>query len=164
VCFVIYTIDPLQKRSMELLTTSTQDAQRRQPLSARARTIYSYSICIKGINLSRTRSTSGRGSGSPLTRSFAGSKLLPDRFTSLSMPSPDCTLPSGMVARRRQGAGGDQPSTLSVDLILGSLVPRPPRSLLKQETTSKKEIFSHLQTSSNDFAMFPRRGSRALAV
>jgi hypothetical protein len=45
-------------------------------LNARARTNYSYSICIKGINLSRTRSTSGRGSGSPLTRSFAGSKPL----------------------------------------------------------------------------------------
>jgi hypothetical protein len=76
-----------------------------------ARTIYSHSIGLKGSFLSRTSSTSSRGRGSPLTRAFAGSKLLPYCFTSLSIPY--VTAPY----LRRQwsvvlGAGGGRPSTL----------------------------------------------------
>ena len=49
---------------------TTRLAIMRQPLTQGHGPFYSYSICIKGIDLRRTRSTSGRGSGKPPDETF----------------------------------------------------------------------------------------------
>lgn len=106
-------------------------------------------IGLKGSFLSVTRQCSGWGSGSPLTRTFAGSKpLLSRSFTFLTH-----FLLTTPYPRRRWVAalciGGGQPRAKVNYLcppVAGALVPRPPyrgpRSAIKLNNRIATQILS----------------------